>query len=312
MCERNKPYVVFIGSSGIDSYYTLDQWPNLGDKANCRHGKDVPGGLTANAACVCAGFGVKTYAFDFRSSDPKIDFLFEDLENYHVDTSMIQRLPEPDNGQCFIFQVPNGERVIFVVAGERIKHTLTQEQLDFLKNAEFVYGTPGFFQRFADYIGLLRFLKENGVKLMFDAEASFYDEGDWREQFQYASILSFNEFAVDCYRGQLTPEQFFRELFGMGVETILLTLGADGVRMLTKDDDYSVPAYPLQVVDATGAGDTLNASFVAGLMLGYEKRKALRFANGAANRAVTIQGPRGGVADVGTVEKFMAAHGGSL
>lgn len=52
-----------------------------------------------------------------------------------------------------------------------------------------------------------------------------------------------------------------------GTETtcVLLTMGADGVRVITRDETFDVPAERVEVVDTVGAGDTFNAGFLAGL-----------------------------------------------
>ncbi len=51
-------------------------------------------------------------------------------------------------------------------------------------------------------------------------------------------------------------------------QVILLTRGADGVTIMTREDSCDIPAHKADVVDTVGAGDTFNAGFLAGLSRG--------------------------------------------
>lgn len=64
---------------------------------------------------------------------------------------------------------------------------------------------------------------------------------------------------------------------GTGTQVVLLTRGADGVTVLTRDGSRDVAATRATVVDTVGAGDTFNAGFLAGLdRAGMLTRDALR------------------------------------
>lgn len=52
---------------------------------------------------------------------------------------------------------------------------------------------------------------------------------------------------------------------GTQTQCVLLTRGADGVTILTRDASFDVPAQKVEVVDTVGAGDTFNAGFLAAL-----------------------------------------------
>jgi fructokinase len=80
---------------------------------------------------------------------------------------------------------------------------------------------------------------------------------------------------------------------------VLLTRGAEGARVFTRDGQFDVPARRATVVDTVGAGDTFNAGVLAGLHeAGLLDRAALRAASeaqlrpavalGAAAAAVTV------------------------
>lgn len=54
-------------------------------------------------------------------------------------------------------------------------------------------------------------------------------------------------------------------LLKAGSALVLVTRGADGIDLHSREGQLSVPAKPAEVVDTVGAGDTFNAGFLAGL-----------------------------------------------
>ena len=80
--EAKKPYVVFMGGPCVDKYFDAEAWPEIGNKVSVWHRGNVCGGLIANAACVCAGYGIETYSFDIKGDGPDTEMLFEDMEKH--------------------------------------------------------------------------------------------------------------------------------------------------------------------------------------------------------------------------------------
>ncbi len=74
-------------------------------------------------------------------------------------------------------------------------------------------------------------------------------------------------------------------LRAQGVETVVLTLGAAGALACTATGNVRVPAFAVDVVDTTAAGDAFNAGLAVALAEGRTLATALRFA--AATGALT-------------------------
>ena len=78
-----------------------------------------------------------------------------------------------------------------------------------------------------------------------------------------------------------------RCLVSMGVQTAIITLGADGLAYATTSESGWVPALKVEVVDLTGAGDALTAGVVFGLLNDVPLSEAVRLGVSAA--ALTLQ-----------------------
>ena len=300
-------YVVFLGSADIDENYEMSYWPAGGEKGSAKLVDTVPGGMIANAACVCAGMGVRTYMFDMNGGDSEYDFLFDDLTKYGVDTSHTVRLSGIRETKCMVFRLPGGERSIICVSNNKRPLELTVEQKDFLFGAKYLYGslwTEGIIKGAADF---LREAKAHGTKVMYDIEPNSM-RGNWRELMSFANIVSMNEYALERFREGRLEQDFIREMIEGGLEALVITLGGNGCRLITSGSDRHIPGYKVKVVDTTGCGDTFNGSFLASVVKGATFEEAAEFANAAANMKARVLGPRGGITTPEKVHEFICSN----
>jgi sulfofructose kinase len=91
-----------------------------------------------------------------------------------------------------------------------------------------------------------------------------------------------------------------------GCRLTAATLGEEGVLAWDGLRFHHSPAYRVQVVDTTGAGDIFHAGFIYALLQGWELERQLDFACAAAALNCTAIGARGGIETVGRIEALMA------
>lgn len=94
-----------------------------------------------------------------------------------------------------------------------------------------------------------------------------------------------------------------QQLQSRGVGIVIITLGAHGVLVADKLENYALPAYQVEVVDTTGAGDTFVGSFAVGIAQGMPLRDACDLAQRAAALAVTQLGAQTSIPHRASVER---------
>lgn len=100
------------------------------------------------------------------------------------------------------------------------------------------------------------------------------------------------------------PDALPNTLEKLGVDNLLLTLGSEGMMLVTKDRSIArIPTLAREVFDVSGAGDTVTAWVGTALAAGASVREAAQIANYAAG----VEVGKSGVATVSPTE-ILAAH----
>jgi ribokinase len=95
-------------------------------------------------------------------------------------------------------------------------------------------------------------------------------------------------------------------LRGRGARTVVVTLGDEGALACHADGWLQVPAFPVDAVDTTAAGDAFNAGLAVAVGEGRGLRDALRFASAAAGLTCTHRGAQPSLPVRNEVERLLS------
>lgn len=302
-------YVVCIGRNTIDEYYRWDHYPALGDKIVVDTLDAVPGGFMANTIAVTASLGNECYMMDVLGDDKYTQLLLDNMKKNNVKADFVEFQKNVPNSKTMIFMLGN-EKTIILFKNQKHAQTINDRSLKLLRGAAFVYSNMKDLRGLDNYQAVIEDFTSNGASLFVDAETStFTTRKSERFFFEKARILSLNEFALAKYCAG-DDESVLDELLTTRPDKILLlTLGDKGCKVLTPTERFTLPAIPVTPVDTTGAGDTFNGAFMHGLLRGWDIKKTARFANAAAARSITLQGPQTGAVPEAEVLRFMEEKG---
>ncbi len=121
-----------------------------------------------------------------------------------------------------------------------------------------------------------------------------------------ASHVAFSQGGLQQFSGVTDPETGLRVAEERLSGWLCVTLGADGCLVLEKGAIRAVPAFPIEAVDTTGAGDVFHGALAVALAEGRDALAAVQFASAAAALKCTRFGGRHGIPDRPQVEAFMA------
>ncbi|MFM0363383.1 tagatose kinase [Paraburkholderia sediminicola] len=96
------------------------------------------------------------------------------------------------------------------------------------------------------------------------------------------------------------------ELLKRGVREVVVKRGKDGCSFYDGISETHLPAYSVEEIDPTGAGDCFGATYIACRTQGMEAERALRYACASGAMAVTAMGPMEGTATLAELDAFIA------
>ena len=108
----------------------------------------------------------------------------------------------------------------------------------------------------------------------------------------------------DLESAHKAAEYFYKK----GVEKVIITLGSRGVFVSLDGKEEIVPAFKVDAVDTTGAGDAFNGGLLAALSKGKDIWEAVRFANGLAALSVQKLGTTPSMPKLEEIEAFLEEH----
>lgn len=109
---------------------------------------------------------------------------------------------------------------------------------------------------------------------------------------------------------EATEDAAVERLLGLGIGEIVLKRGSAGSSHFSQAfGRVDCPAFAVEEIDPTGAGDCFGAAYLTSRRAGLSPARALLYANAAGARTVTRQGPMEGVSGREDLDRFIAAAG---
>jgi len=96
-----------------------------------------------------------------------------------------------------------------------------------------------------------------------------------------------------------------RAVLDLGPRIVVQTEGVDGSYTVSPDDEFHTPAFEVDVIDTTGAGDVFHGAYLAGLVKDWDLRRIATFASAVAAIHCTVLGNRKGIPSMEKVETFL-------
>ena len=119
---------------------------------------------------------------------------------------------------------------------------------------------------------------------------------DYRETFGLVDIITPNEEEALHYTGEREPQKAAAVFHRLGVNTVIIKLAERGCYVSVKEGEtFSLPAFPVNVVDGVGAGDAFSAGLLYRLLQGADLYDATRFASACGALTAAHRGAVGGV-----------------
>jgi sulfofructose kinase len=304
MSEFNVPEfdVVGIGLNATDTVITVPHFPAYGGKVPFHREFYSVGGQVASAVVTCARLGLRSKYIGTVGDDERGRIQLESLRCSGVNIDHVQQRRNCANQSAYIvIDESTGERTVFWSRPDCLRLQPEEITPDRITCARLLHidghDTPAMEHA-------ARIARSSGIPVTVDVDTMY---AGFDRVLPYVDYLIASSEFPGRWAGDEDPFaalQIIQRRFGMKMAG--MTLGAHGALALSEGRFFYSPAFVVNCVDTTGAGDVFHGAFCYAVLQQMPIAEALGFANAMAALNCTAVGARGGIATLEEARSLQA------
>jgi len=293
-----------LGQCSLDYLALVDAYPEIDTKKEVLEWHEQCGGPVATALVALSRLGMGCRFYGITGDDPEGEKIRRSLVDEGIDVSGLQRREKTSSQVAFIaVEKGSAKRTIFWKrpSGEAMRAEETGEE--FLENCDFLL-LDGLMSEVS--IRAAEAARARNIPVMLDAGSARSGLLEIAKRSDY--LVASEEFA----RGNgwdLSPEFLGGKKAALGLKTLTITLGGEGSITVSDGGADRLPAFVVEVVDTTGAGDVFHGGYIYGLLQSWDIRDTVTFASAIAAMKCRKIGGRAGIPGLREVMAFLEARG---
>ncbi len=294
--------MVGIGLNATDTVLTVPHFPAYGGKVPFHREFYSVGGQVASAVVTCARLGLRSKYVGTVGDDERGRLQLESLQGSGVNIDHVQQRRNCANQSAYIIiDESTGERTVFWSRPDCLKLTPEEITPDQITCARLLHidghDTPAMEHA-------ARIARAHGIPVTVDVDTTYSGFDRVLPHVDY--LIASSEFP-GRWTGNEDPFGALgtiQERFGMKMAA--MTLGAHGALAYWEGRFVYSPAFVVNCVDTTGAGDVFHGAFCYAVLQQMPIAEALGFANAMAALNCTAVGARGGIATLAEAKNLQA------
>lgn len=308
----SQPNVIVLGSINTDLVTQVPSLPGAGVTMIGRQFFQAQGGKGANQAVAAARAGSAPVILIAAVGDDEYgQASIASLSRERLLLDHVQRIERCSSGVAVILVDDAGENCIAITPGANYR--LLPKHIDGLP--EEVFAAGGVFLASLEVPlatvrrGLER-AKERGLTTILNPAPVELREPVLQLR-DLVDVLTPNEHEAAQllnrpFRGQQQSLAAAEELRECGCKNVVITLGKEGAVVATSSSTSAHPAFNVEAVDSTAAGDAFSGALAMALVERLCLADAIRFASAAGALCVTLRGAQSSLPDRPAIEKLLS------
>lgn len=285
--------VVGVGAAAYDYLCIIDRYPQEDGSANILEIHNQGGGCTATALVAAQRLGFSTAYIGNTGDNFGGRFIREDFLREGVDISQVEVIEGRHSTEGYVLIDPaRSTRTKFPYSNNLPDITWTKDKEEMIRNARVLHidGT-----NYNNCLHAAQIAREAGVPVSLDGCARKKDTRLNANLALLADILIMNEEFPYYASGRDDLEEAMKYFANQEGKIIISTLGSRGCAALINGQLVRFPAYEVEAIDTTGAGDVFHGAFLAGWLRGWGLEENIRYASAVAALKCRRIGGRAGI-----------------
>jgi ribokinase len=302
--------VVGVGLACLDLLIRAEELPTWERGVRLSGMAIEGGGPVATAMVTVQRLGVPAGMVGVYGSDRLGEIKLQTLVENGVDTSRMVRRDGPER-QAVLVSVheESGERVFSGMGWQPGFVSLAEDELDraYVTSAQYLH-LDGFHAPTA--LATARWMHAAGKQVMLDGSATHGPiASEMRALVEEVDILICGSGFGPALTGRRDVWEAGQAILDLGPRVVVQTEGAQGSYTVTRAEYFHTPAFPVNVIDTTGAGDVFHGAYLVGLLKGWRPREIALFSSAVAAIKCTRLGGRPGIPSFAQAMAFLAERG---
>jgi sulfofructose kinase len=292
--------VAGVGLNATDTIIRLPHFPAFNSKVELRCSEILPGGQVASAMVACSLWGLKTRYAGKIGDDPFGRLQQEAMERASVESHWIVAPSCQSQSSFILVDERNGERTVLWKRDPRLELRPEEIRREWVVRSKLLH-VDG--HDCAGAAAAARWAREVSIPVIADLDNLYPGVEALLENVDY--LISSREFPARLTGDQNLMDSLQTLSRRFGCRVTAATLGEDGVLAWDGLKFHYCPAFEINPVDTTGAGDIFHAGFAYAQIQGWNLARALEFSCAAAGLSCMAPGARGGIASVHEIEDLI-------
>lgn len=283
--------VVGIGLNATDTVILVPHFPPYAGKVAFDEEMMSPGGQVASAMVACAKLGLRTKYIGTMGDDERGRIQMESLRGTGINLDDVQVRPGcPNQTAYIIIDRTTGERTVFWSRPEGLRLQPRELEPEMITCGRLLH-IDGHDTQAVEYAAQIA--RQAGIPVTVDVDTIY--AGFERVLPHVTHLVASSEFPVSWTKEKdpLKALDLIQKEYGIPVAA--MTLGSYGALARVDGRVYYSPAFVVNCVDTTGAGDVFHGGFCYAVLQGMPMREALDFSNAMAALNCRALGARGGI-----------------
>jgi sulfofructose kinase len=294
------PDVLCVGHACYDLIFSVDHHPQADEKTTANSFLGCGGGPAANAALAVARMGFSAAFAGYLGNDIYGHQHCRELIAEGVDTQLLQRGDAPTPLSAILVKPDGSRALVNYKSRHRCRPELFPADLSSIQPRTILF--DGHEPVLSE--ALVESARQLHIPLVLDAGS--LHEGTERLYRQVDYLVCSEKFAAQI-TGATEVERSL-DLLAERSPCVVITLGERGLVWRRGGERGGMPAFPVDEVDTTGAGDAFHGAFAAGVAAQYGWHDLLRLAGAVGALCCTRLGARPAMPTRQEIDAFLAAR----
>ncbi len=292
--------IAVVGSTNVDFVVKVKNFTRPAQTQTCLSFERFSGGKGANQAVACKRAGADVYFLTCTGNDFNGQFVREKLLEAGIREGI--EIVDAPNGFALIEVTLEGKNRIIIYPGsnQMLNPDILSKRIGELLRCDILLLQNEI--PFETTFQAAKLFKQNGGLVIFDPAPA---DGIDRKIFEYVDIITPNEVEAKFLTGETKKEKIVKKLLNYGCGNVLLKLGDKGCFFTGNLGQYEIPAFQVEAVDTTAAGDIFNGVFAAEFGRTKDMKRSLIFATAAAAISVTRMGAQSSIPAYSEILDFL-------